>query len=412
MNTFYTHIQPNIIKFSDDSLIPENLQCHYAINYNVWGIDYFFENYILEESPDGIFLALENNDMFGLLLENSLNEINVIDIPRIYIVITEEFMNGNSKFQEFILNAAKNNEIYSTGIEGFRPGKDYFLNKTLYDYLYGSNLIQTNEETNLESLYLPNYLDNNGKITKFFEDISSEPIKDYTNLDYFNNRNKLLDNTYSEDELNNFFQSFANIILSYTTIQNHSDIYNKPKNQIYDIVLNYFSKGMIDEASIVLNTIMNGQYTFTTIPTLDAQNCGCQTGTNSSMNTSCISQYQQAMLLYAQQMFGDAEFYEDWFMIRLSENEIIPNDLLIEALQLFLKEFMALDYNLDFSISKALYCGCNNNSSLTNSPAEYKKLNDFLKILNFVLNCKIDENSNKIKIYGEAFGELFPKLQF
>ena len=138
MNTFYTHIQPNIIKFSDDSLIPENLQCHYAINYNVWGIDYFFENYILEESPDGIFLALENNDMFGLLLENSLNETSVIDIPRIYIVITEEFMNGTSKFQEFILNAAKNNEIYSTGIEGFRPGKDYFFFISLYDYLYGT----------------------------------------------------------------------------------------------------------------------------------------------------------------------------------------------------------------------------------------------------------------------------------
>lgn len=412
MNTFYKYIQPNIIKFSDDSAIPENLQCHYAINYNVWGIDYFFENYILEESPDGVFLALEANDMFGLLLENSLHDTSVIDIPRLYIVINESFMNNGSKFQEFVLSAAKNNEVYSTGIDGFRPGTDYFLNQTLYDYLYSSNLIETNENVVLDSIHLPNYLDNNGKITKYFEDISCEPIKDYTNLDYFNSRNKLLDNTYSEEELNNFYQSLANIILSYSTIQEHPETYNKAKNQIYDIVLNYFGKGMVDEASIVLNTIMNGQYTFTTIPTLDTQNCGCTTGTSSTMNTSCISQYQQAMLLYAQQMFGDPEFYEDWFMIRLSDKEILPNDLLIEGIQLFLKEFIALDYNLDFSAHKNLYCGCNNNSSLTNSPIEYGKLNNFLKILEYVLNCKIDENANKIKIYGEAFGELFPKLQF
>ncbi len=412
MNTFYRHIQPNIIKFSDHELIPESLRCHYAINYNVWGIDYFFENYLLTESSDGIFLSLETNNMFGILLENSLNETTVIDIPRLYIMITDNFMSDQSKFQEFILKSAKDNEIYSTGIEGFRPGVDYYLNSTLFNYLMNTNLIIADEDFDYSTIKLPDYIDDKGKLTVYFEDLSNEFIKDYTNLDFFNNRNKLLENTYSEEELNNFFQTFAQIILNYTTIKDHPEIANKAKNQIYDIVLNYFAKGKVDEASIILSTIMNGQYTFTTMPTLDPQNCGCTTGTSTSFNSPCIDQYQQAMLLYAQQMFGDPEFYEDWFMIQLTENEYVPNELLIEALQLFLKEFMALDYNLDFSSVSQRFCGCGNNANLTNSPAEYKKLNDFLKILDYVLNCKIDENTNKIKIYGEAFGELFPKLQF
>ena len=68
MNTFYTHIQPNIIKFSDELELPEKLRCHYAINYNVWGIDYFYENYLLQESNDGIYMIL-NENQFNFLLE-------------------------------------------------------------------------------------------------------------------------------------------------------------------------------------------------------------------------------------------------------------------------------------------------------------------------------------------------------
>ena len=110
-------------------------------------------------------------------------------------------------------------------------------------------------------------------------------------------------------------------------------------------------------------------------------------------------------------MFGDPEFYEDWFCIYLSEDNKIGNDVLIEILQLFIKEFITLDLNLDFTSSKSYQCDCDA-ISLNNSSFEYKKINNFLTILDWVNNGQIDANENKIKIYGKEFGELLPKLQF
>lgn len=411
MNTFYTHIQPNIIKFSDDPILPEKIRCQYAINYNVWGIDYFFENYLLQESNDGIYMIL-NENRFNFLLEDSLSDQEVLDIPRLYIIITESFLNNSSKFQEFITRAAKDNEIYGCGIEGFRPSEDYYLNTTLFNYLGNIDGIPVGDNINPSEYKLPNYIDENGNITKYFVDLSEEPIKDYTNLEYFDRKNKLASNSFSEDELNNFYQSLTNLIIVYSEIQNHPEIFNKPKNQIYDKVLNYFSNSQIDDASISLNLLLNSSYNKITTNGID---CGCN-GMNSQGNTviteSCSSLYSQAMLLYLKQMFGDKEFYEDWFTIYLSEYEKIPNDILIENLQLLIKEFIAIDYNLDFDSSTIYNCDCLDNISLNNSSLEYKKLNNFYQILEWVNNYQLDSNVNKIKIYGEAFGELLPKLQF
>ena len=553
MNTFYKHLQPNIIKFSDVEELPEDLKCHYAINYNVWGIDYFYENYLLQESTDGVYMILNENG-YNFLLEDSLSGQKVLDIPRLYIMITDNFLNDDSKFQEFVMKAAKDHEVYGLGIDGFRPGKDYYINTTLFKYL--SNLVDdqqqpgnsdeqeesdpdngtvfglpdegTNEEnqgsgeenqenessgeTTLEKVeptfefstdeaeieidsesnvfpnlltstgvnnvkyyssdinvaridtqtgqifivgpgetiilaifegndryyasqadytltvkekevipyqtlstehQLPNYLDENANITKYFVDLSDEVFKDYTNLDYFNKKNQLLTNTYSEDELNRFYQSICQIIINLSTIQNNQEIYYKQKNQLYDKVLNYFANSQVDDASIALNLILGSQYNIVTIG--DTQlNCGCSTGKGTSTFTdSCAILYTQAMPLYLKQMFGDIEFYEDWFNIYLSESEIIPNDVLLETLELFIKEFISLDYNLDMTKSTLQYqCDCRDINSLNNSSLEYKKLNNFLQILSWVSNSLLDENTNKIKVYGEAFGELLPKLQF
>ena len=426
MNTFYRNIQPTIVKFSDDELIPEHLRCHYAINYNVWGIDYFFENYLLQEGNDGIFMILNENN-FNFILEDSLSDQNAIDIPRLYIMITDEFMADGSKFQEFILKAAKDNEIYSTGIEGFRPNEQYYINQTLFNYLGNINAIATEQEVDPDSndtfvpsdIQLPNYLDSNGNITKYFIDLSDELIKDYTNLEYYNKKNNLIEKTYSEDELNMFYQSVCKIILNNTTIQLNSEIFNKTKNQIYDKVLNYYANSQIDDASIALQLILGSNYGTVTYGMSSCCNTGCGSNTTGStqsgtyLTESCASLYQQAMPLYLKQMFGDTEFYEDWFCVYLNDKEKIPNDILIEALILFLKEFMDLDYNLDMnSKGKSYQCDCTNQLSLNNSSLEYKKLNNYIQVLLWVYNNEITENTNKIKVYGEQFGELLPKLQF
>lgn len=414
MNTFYTHIQPNIIKFSDELEIPVDLRCRYAINYNVWGIDYFFENYLLQESNDGIYMIL-NENRFNFLLEDSLSDQDVLDIPRLYLIITDNFLSNSSKFQEFILRAAKDNEVYFSGIDGFRPGTDYYLNTTLFNYLANIDAIhaknENDEDFNPTQYKLPNYIDENGTITKYFVDLSDEVIKDYTNLVYFDRKNKLLNGHYSEDELNNFYQGIANLIITYSSIGNNSDIFNKTKNQIYDKVLNYYANSQVDDASIALNLILNSSYNKVTTT---QQSCGCTTGiSNANITDSCSSLYAQAMPLYLKQMFGDPEFYDDWFNIVLSETEKIPNDVMIESIELFIKEFIAIDYNLDFNKSDIGYnCDCTDNLSLNNSSLEYKKINNFLQILDWVNNNQLDSNVNKIKIYGEAFGELLPKLQF
>lgn len=416
MNTFYKNIQPSIIKFTDDDIFPENVKCHYAINYNVWGIDYFFENYLLQESSDGIFMIL-NEDRFNFLLEDSLDNQSSLDIPRLYILLTDNFLKDDSKFYEFIMKASKDNEIYATGIEGFRPITDYYINTTLFNYLANINAvdIEINEmdEYNPSTIKFPNYLDDSGHITKYFEDLSGEVIRDYTNLNYFHKKNSLLDGSYSEDELNNFYQGVASIILANSTIQGHSELWNKQKNQIYDKVLNYYANSKVDDASIALNLILNSNYGVVNTNIMTQQNCGCSTNSNSNLSPSCSILYEQAMPLYLKQMFGDKEFYEDWFCIYLSDEEKIPNDLLIETLELFIKEFIAIDYNLDLSQKNTLYqCDCNSSLSLNNSSLEYKKLYNFLQILEWINLYQLDENTNKIKIYGEQFGELLPNLQF
>ena len=414
MNTFYKHIQPNIIKFKDDISIPEDLKCHYVINYNVWGIDYFFENYLLQESNDGIFMILNENN-FNFVLEDSLDDQSSLDIPRLYILITDKFLKDDSKFHEFILRASKDNEIYAKGIEGFRPIEDYYINVTLFNYLANINAIESEgygDEYVPSAIKLPNYIDEQGNITRYFEDLSNEVIKDYTNLDYFNKKNSLLNGTYSEDELNNFYQNFCNIIIANSTIQNHPELFNTQKNQIYDKVLNYYANSKVDEASIALNLILNSNYG--TVEAYQQTNCGCNTGQgNSSLVQPCSALYEQAMPLYLSQMLGDKEFYEDWFCIYVSEEEKFPNDLLIESLRLFILEFISIDYNLDMNQNKTSYqCDCDNSLSLNNSALEYRKINNFLQILEWVNNNEISENSNKIKIYGTQFGELLPKLQF
>jgi len=411
VNTFYTHIQPNIIKFSDNEDLPENLRCRYAINYNVWGIDYFFENYLLQESNDGVYMILNENG-FNFILEDSLSDQNTLDIPRLYILITEQFLNDTSKFQEFILRSSKDNEVYFSGIDGFRPGTDYFINTTLFNYLTNINAITVEEGIDPASYKLPNYIDENGKLTKYFVDLSTEIIKDYTNLNYFDSKNKLLENHFSEDELNNFYQGIANIILTYSSIGENPTIFNKAKNQIYDKVLNYYANSQVDDASIALSLILG--FSYNTVST--TQTCGCmnEVGNSTYVTDSCSSLYTNAMALYLKQMFGDPEFYEDWFCIYLSEEEKFPNDVLIETLELFIKEFISIDYNLDFSYNHQTFynCECTDNTKLNNSSLEYKKLNNFLQILEWVNNNELDINVNKIKIYGEAFGELLPKLQF
>ena len=165
MNNFMNYIQPTIVKLSDSEDIPTSLHNNYMINLNIVGIKYFQENFIIQENSNGDFIMKESYQEgdpvpgFAWLLEESLSEEDVIDIPRAYIVISADLVEDDSKLKAYTINGLIDNNVFIEGVDGFVPGKDFFINETLYRYLREFNNVEENED-----VILPNYLNKNGEI--------------------------------------------------------------------------------------------------------------------------------------------------------------------------------------------------------------------------------------------------------
>lgn len=409
------YIQPTIVKLSDSEDIPTSLHNNYMINLNIVGIKYFQENFIIQENSNGDFIMKESYQEgdpvpgFAWLLEESLSEEDVIDIPRAYIVISADLVKDDSKLKAYTINGLIDNNVFIEGVDGFVPGKDFFINETLYRYLREFNNVEENED-----VILPNYLNKNGEISENFVELDCRE-KDYSNIEYYYNKNKLAANTYSEEQLNDFYATFASTILEYTQIDDETRA--TPKNQVYELVLKYFANHQTDATSVALNLILNTPYA-----NLTNGNCGCAKtgcrGSNSSVTgnsetQSCYDIYIAALKNYIKTMLGDTDFYNDWFTILMPNGEYITNDTLIDALETLIHEFIALGYdlsNVGKKNSKAISCGCSNISY--SSTADYSVLLNYLNILDWLRNCNMQYNLNKTKIYGEKLGEIFPYLQF
>ena len=415
MNNFMNYIQPTIVKLSDSEDIPTSLHNNYMINLNIVGIKYFQENFIIQENSNGDFIMKESYQegdpvqCFAWLLEESLTKEDAIDIPRAYIVISADLVKDDSKLKAYTINGLIDNNVFIEGIDGFIPGKDFFINETLYNYLREFNNVEENED-----VILPNYLDKNAEISENFVELDCRE-KDYSNIEYYYNKNKLAANTYSEEQLNDFYATFASTILEYTQIDDETRA--TPKNQVYELVLKYFANHQTDATSVALNLVLNTPYA-----NLTNGNCGCAktpcSGNNSSITgssetQSCYDIYIAAIKNYIKTLLGDTDFYNDWFTILMPNGEYITNDTLIDALETLVHEFIALGYdlsNVGKKNSKAVSCGCSNISY--SSTADYSVLLNYLNILDWLRNCNMQYNLNKTKIYGEKLGEIFPYLQF
>ena len=415
MNNFMNYIQPTIVKLSDSEDIPTSLHNNYMINLNIVGIKYFQENFIIQENSNGDFIMKESYQegdpvqCFAWLLEESLTKEDAIDIPRAYIVISSDLIKDDSKLKAYTINGLIDNNVFIEGVDGFVPGKDFFINETLYRYLREFNNVEENED-----VILPNYLNKNGEISENFVELDCRE-KDYSNIEYYYNKNKLAANTYSEEQLNDFYATFASTILEYTQIDDETRA--TPKNQVYELVLKYFANHQTDATSVALNLILNTPYA-----NLTNGNCGCAktpcSGNNSSITgssetQSCYDIYIAALKNYIKTLLGDTDFYNDWFTILMPNGEYITNDTLIDALETLVHEFIALGYdlsNVSKKNSKAVSCGCSNISY--SSTADYSVLLNYLNILDWLRNCNMQYNLNKTKIYGEKLGEIFPYLQF
>lgn len=410
MNQFFDYIQPTIIKTSDNKELPDHLRNRFLLNFNVFGIKYFEQYYLLSESDEGVPYLIMNEQNWGIELENNIDGFDkILDIPRLYIDITDKFIESSDIFRSFIFQAIIENSIYVKGIEGFEAGKDYWLNTTLYNYLANTNQI---EIPNFEAR-LPNYMTEHIMVSKYFDDLSMMPYKDYTNLEYYNRKNHILDNKFSEEELLDFYKNFCSLILKYTFISD--ELKNKTNNQIYDAVLNYFANYQNDNISNMLNLILNNNYAKIENST---KSCSCNstlyTTTGSQLTETCSQMYESAMILYLKQMLGDLDFYKDWFMIPLSEYNYIVNDTMIEQIKVFINEFIGLDIDLDFTDNTIIHSSfsCNHDKESNIHHRNFDIILNYLKLIDFVYKDELIENTNKIKIYGEMFGELLPNLQF
>ena len=407
MNQFFKYLQPTIIQATNDERLPEKVRGRFFVNFNVFGIQYFSENYILQETSFGSPYLILKEDNWGLQLEDTM-EGELLDIPRIYIDITDKFVNDEDNlFQSFVAQALMDNKVWVRGIDRFFAGMDYYTNTTLYNYLALTDQIEVPDL----GARLPNYLDEFGQIQKeYWKDLSGEIYEDYNNLVYFNEKNNALTNKFSEDELNNFYSTFCSIILKYTKISD--SLLLDSKNQIYNLVLNYFANFKSDEGSNALSLILNSGYIVnnTTVST----SCSCNSNTTSSqeISKSCFDLYSEAMINWLGTMLGDSKFYEDWFRIYKSDDDYIPNDVLIEALNTFFDEFINMQHTLTFLKTTTVKCDCPTPVSFNENECNYNILRNYRKIFDWVFNEEIDSNINKIKIFGSQFAELLPNLQF
>ena len=365
------------------------------------------------------------DDKYYVNINVFVNNANIFGYS-LYFLIDEKFYssyNGNEIY-EFLSNLDLDSEnLFETlisGTESLIPGENYFLTGNL---------------DNTEIAMSSNIND--------YEDISSIKIKDIDNINYFIYKNSTFENIFSEDELDNLNSTFMKLI------QQYSEKYNNITDTIdfvYKNVIDYYANGQYDDATILMNTIFNGVLSTTTT----TSTCGCSTQStcassiasgSAGINTgtevipvdiaSCIDKYKAAMYQWLIQMLSDTDFYCNWMFTNIEEDDNIniPDEELLDKLIELLTEFLNAGYDLTNLKGCTSACGCghtkkyfSNNKTgdctdiLSNvnvdNCSNYTIIENYIKVLNWVKNNQIDENKNKIYIYGKQFAEIFPLLSF
>ena len=365
------------------------------------------------------------DNKYYIMIKVFVNNANIFGYS-LYFLIDEKFYsnyNGNEIY-EFLSNINLENETeletLISGTESLIPGENYFLTGNL---------------DNTEIAMSSNIND--------YEDISSIKIKDIDNINYFIYKNSTFENIFSEDELDNLNSTFMKLI------QQYSEKYNNITDTIdfvYKNVIDYYANGQYDDATILMNSIFNTQITVSS----NVSSCGCNSqsdcttvsSTTSAINTgtelvsldtaTCIDKYKAAMYQWLIKMLSDTAFYCSWMFTTVEDedNLNIPNDELLDKLIELLTEFLNAGYDLStLNGCTNKVCGCghtkkyfSNNKTgdcadiLSNvnvdNCSNYTIIENYIKVLNWIKNNQIDENKNKIYIYGKQFAEIFPLLSF
>lgn len=350
-------LQPQIVKFNNNIELDEKIRNKYFIYYTISGL---FDN---QNAIRAIYVDLNSMDKLFIFIQNIQNS----DISLLF-----------------------------TGDNDFVLGVDYFMNESLY---LSNNIIGTTIDA---LVYLPNYITFDGVNAKYFDEVNNFDSL----IDYFKTKNEYSNLTFDEEFLKDFYVNFANLIIELTK-------YNPVDNSdlIYNNVLHYFSNYQSDNVFLGMSLMFNTL--FGTIQN-NQVSCGCpnKTVNDTICSTSCVDYYKQAMQEYVVRMFGDYTFYQKWFFITDEESGLTEvNTFLVEQLKTFITEFLSLDLNISTTKSDATNCSCPTINNFDDS-CNRGILKNMITILEFVENNEIEENSNRIKVYGEEFGKIYSKLIF
>ena len=436
MDLFKNLFQPAIVHIGENT--EYKLSNIYCLNYNVVQIDWFQNNSIVLEDGTGIVL-LENadinnpysdsiNDAYSLLDDGiAENNKTVLDIPRIYFPITEKFYNNGVlgtpiTINSFIIsllqlsdNESKESiaDLVITGNidDALVPGEDYFINKTFADYLISycldiedESLVDPNSDigqkiSKIRSIQLPNYLKENADINEPWV-VLSEDEQSNTDLLHYMTLNKYEKYGVTDDTLKEFYVSFVNGILNF----NISKPILNTKDALYKVVLDYFSASQNDETINKIDLVLGSTYSGQQVNTASSY-CNCKGSSNASMTDSCATLYANAMLEHLKMMLADPEFYCSWMF----DDDNVKDDL-IEYLKYLILRLKDKGFTL-LTNTNRFNCPCPTTIG-ANDEKNYKILDNYIKVLDFIHQCNIRPNINKIKQWGSQFGELLPKLYF
>lgn len=275
-----------------------------------------------------------------------------------------------------------------------------------------------------------------------------------SNYNYFKNLNVISDIAIDEDDAKNTNITFMNILKETFRYSNL-----EPTDYLYKNIIDFYSNGQFDDALILMNSIFNNQINVTSTQSTcgcnqQASNCSSSNlNSSNALNTgtelvnyedaSCADKYKAAIYLWLQKMLSDTEFYCNWLFIGSEDdpNEWIPNDTIIDKL-IELLQFLLDNFDLsnlgDSSSSSKSFCGhkssikCqdlfvdrygniitgdgsgsgNGNNDSNSACSNYNIIKNYIELLKYVKADKVEENKNKIYIYGKKFAEIFPLLSF
>lgn len=420
MNSFLDNFQPFIVHFIDDICIPKDCRGQYMLCVNAMGIKWFEENYIKLEFGNSSFLGGEVLGPKYLMLEDS--DSNKFDMPRIYIPISRELSNDDSKLGEFLIKALTDESLYGSGIDGFRPSKEYYVNETLYKYLrrttdhLGNDINSLIEED--DDIYLPDYLsydriNDKPLVTDYFLELEDDE-KRSRDLSFFFRKNeisKLKFNSYDFDFLP---QTFFRLVLQYTKIGDAKRIVSP--NNVYDAVQKYWANHKSDDATTLLQVIMQtpAKSTSDISPTLSCNSClntSTSNGYSSSIiEKSCYEKYKDAMEEWLSIMLSDINYNLDWMYEEQSDMKF-PNFDLIDLLIQLLKEYIEYGKFPKVEEQRNGSCDCPSlDSSYSSDECDKNAILNYIKVLEWSKRCELTKNKNKVKVYGKEFASFLKKF--